>query len=431
MCKLCMRILFLCFLILFINQSVLFAAEDEGYFLNLKQKGQLISLGLIQDNEGVWYNIWICPGYVPPYKYAKKYFFKTGSDFGEYFHAEKYHDLARHSKNSYRWAYDDCIDNFIIEGVPKAWEGYFQAASNRTEKRVFGWWFAYPWAFMESTVESIVRIPIGLTGSVLGTAWATVVVPAYYMTNSTIKGVWHLSLDTITIPVISGTWNTIISPPLALIGQKPSLDRVDGFWVKALTNEQVLNLEYTGSPISQDDIVLLEQWGMILDTELKPYENEYAQVKDEAATAVKKIRDEAAPAIKKIKDEQAEKEKEIRDEQAEKELKIYEKESQHMENLRTDSDKQQMLTSLSERGFTVDRLKSLRSYLRKALQENGYVDEKKVDHLIDLLIKYPPYPPSVATDKSFQKKKKNPLSHKTDPVRRSVDIMKDVELPHH
>ena len=30
MCKLCVRILFLCLLMLFINQGVLFAAEDEA-----------------------------------------------------------------------------------------------------------------------------------------------------------------------------------------------------------------------------------------------------------------------------------------------------------------------------------------------------------------------------------------------------------------
>lgn len=395
--KLCMKIFFFCFLILFINQSVLFAAEDEGYFLNLKQKGQLISSGLIQDNEGVWYNIWVCPGYMPPYRYAKKYFYKTGSDFGEYFHTKKYSDLVDDSRKSYRWAFDDCIHDFIIEGVPKAWEKYFEAASKRTEKRVFGWWFAYPWAFMESTVESIIRIPFGLTGSVLGVGWATAVVPTYYMTNSSVKGLWHLSVNTVTIPMIGGTWNTIISPPLSLIGQKPSLDRVDGFWVKALTNEQVLNMEYSDSPvsISQDDIALLVQWGTILDDELKPYENQYAQIRKETAAATKKIVDY----------------------QKERESIIYEEESQHMKKLRTDSDKQQLLSSLSERGFTADRLKVLRSKLRETMQENGTVDDKRINRLIELLIKYPPSP---VNEKGFR-------SNKTDPIRRSLDVVKDID----
>lgn len=392
-----MRIILLGFVMLFINQTVLFAAEDEGYFLSLKQKGQLISLGQIQDNEGVWYDIRICPGYVPPYRYAREYFYKTGSDFAEYFHAKKYNDLVKESKDSYRWAFDNCIHDCIIEGVPKAWEDYFGAANNRVKKRVFGWWSAYPWALMESTVESVVRIPVCLAGSILGVGWGTVVVPSYYMTNSSIKGLWHLSVNTITLPVVAGTWNTIISPPLSLIGQKPSLDRVDGFYVKPLTNEQVSNMEYADSPISRDDIVLLEQWGMILDEELKPYEKQHIRIRNEVATARQKIIDY----------------------QKEKELQINEEASQHVNSLREYPTKQQLLNSLSERGFTADRLKALRHNIKETLQENGKVDDNKIDYIIELLIKYPP---SLSKEKGFG-------SNKTDPLRRTVDIMNDVKIP--
>jgi hypothetical protein len=396
MCRLCMRIIFICFLILFLNQSVLFAAEDEGYFLSLKQKGQLISLGQIQDNEGVWYDIWISPGYVSPYTYAKKYFYETGSDFAEYFHAKKYIDLAKLSEDSYRFAFDACINHCIIKGIPTAWEDNFESASKRTAKRVFGWWFAYPWAFMESTVDNVVRIPLCLTGSVLGIGVGTVVSPVYYMTNSSVKGLWHLSVNTITLPVIAGTWNTIISPPLSLIGQKPSLERVDGFWVKALTNEQALNLEYSESPISRDDIVLLQQWGVILDTELKPYENEQIQLRKETETARKKIMDY----------------------QKEKELKIRGEESQHVNNLRKEPDKQQLLNSLSERGFTANRLRALRSDINKTLKESGNTNDGQINHLINLLIQYPP---SLINEKDYRSK--------TDPFRRSVEIIKDVNVP--
>jgi len=408
MCRLLMRSLFLCFLLLFVYQGVLYGAEDDGYFLSLEQKGQLIALGRIQDNEGVWYNIWICPGYVPPYRYAKKYFYKTGSDFAEYFHAEKYNDLAKNSKDAYRWAFDDCIYEFIIEGIPRTWNNNFQSASIRTDKRVFGWWFAYPWAVMESTVESIVRLPLGITGSLLGTLCGTAVVPAYYMTNSSVKGLWHLSANTIILPVVAGTWNTIISPPLSLIGQKPSLSRVDGFWVKSLTDEQVLNIEYADSPISREDIVMLGQWGILLDTELKPYESE-----------LKQVRDEAAAAFKKIRDDQKEKEKIIINDQTAKEMKIGEKESRHVENLSNDPAKQQMIELLSEQGFTSARVRARRNDIRDILKEEG-VNENRIDHIIGLLMKYPP---SNSTEKGFRK-------NSTDPLRRSIDIIKDIEPPH-
>jgi hypothetical protein len=398
MCKICVRIVFLSFLILFINQGILFAGqEDEGYFLSLKQKGQLITYGQIQDDDGIWYNVWICPGYVPPYRYAKKYFYKTGSDFGEYFHTKKYKDLAKDSKDVYRWAFDDCIHDCIIKGVPKAWERYFATAGKRTKKRVFGWWFAYPWAFMESTVESIVRVPVCLTGTVLGTGWGTVGVPAYYITNSSVKGLWDLSVNTITLPVVAGAWNTIISPPMSLVGQKPSLDRVDGFWVRALTNEQVQNMAYADSPVTRDDMVSLGKWGIMLDKELSPYENEYAQVRKEASYAIEKIQYE----------------------QREKEKAIDEKESLHVDGLMADPEVQKLMKLLSEKGFTAARLTAMRDDLRESMQENEGIDKMRIYHIISLLIKYPP---SNATEKGFR-------SYKTDPLQRSADIMKNVELP--
>lgn len=389
---------FLCFLVAFMSQNLAWGGQDDGYFLSLKQKGQLISLGLIQDSDGVWYNVWVCPGYVPPYRYSKKYFYRTGADFDEYLHAKKYNDLADDSKDAYRWAFDDCVYKFIIKGIPKTWDTNFHNARTRTEKRVFGWWIAYPWAFMEATVESVARIPIGLTGSALASVWGTAIVPVYYMTNSGIKGVWHFSVHTVAIPTVASTWNTFISPPLSLFGQKPSMRRVDGFWVKSLTSEQVLEMEASDSHITNDDLNLLKQWGMALETALNPYEMEYAQ-----------IREEADESIKKIDNDRREKEK-----------KISEKETLRVDDLRKDDRTQQILKTLTESGFTADRMKKIRSEIRASLQETGLNDQKKINHIIDLLIKYPP---SQSTEKGFR-------SNKTDPVRRSVDIIKNVEVPH-
>ena len=41
-------------------------ADENGYFLSLRQKGQLIWLGDIYDQKENCYDIFICPGYVPP-----------------------------------------------------------------------------------------------------------------------------------------------------------------------------------------------------------------------------------------------------------------------------------------------------------------------------------------------------------------------------
>lgn len=393
------RGLLVCFLIVFMSQSPGWCDSDDGYFLSMEQKGQLISSGRIRDKNGVWYDIWICPGYVPPYRYAKKYFYKTGWDFGEYAHAEKYKDLARHSKDAYRWAFDDCIHKFIIKGIPNAWETHLQTAGHRTEKRVFGWWFAYPWAVMESTVESVARVPIGLTGTAVGTVWGTAAVPAYYMTNSSAKGIWHFSAQTVAVPAVSMTWNTIISPPMSLFGQKPSLSRVDGFWVKTLTHRQVSDMEASDlqAPTTRDDIVALEQWGITLETTLDPYAKEYARAADEAREAIRKIYAE----------------------RGRKQKLIAEKESERVDELKKEPGTQQMLKPLRGRGFTASRVNKSRSEIKTILQENGVTDQKRINRIIHLLLKYPP---STAIRDGFTRSK-------TDPVRRSVDIIKNVQIP--
>ena len=56
-------------------------ADDPGYFLSWQQKKQLTCLGRIQDASGTWYDVWICPGYAPPGRYAKDHFFAAGRDF--------------------------------------------------------------------------------------------------------------------------------------------------------------------------------------------------------------------------------------------------------------------------------------------------------------------------------------------------------------
>ena len=221
------------------------------------------------------------------------------------------------------------------------------------------------------------------------------------MTNSGIKGIWHFSLHTAAIPAVASTWNTIISPPMSLVGQKPSMSRVDGFWVKSLRSNQVSEIEASDSPITRDDLAVLKQWGMALETALDPYEKEYAQKKKETREAIKKINDNLKEQKKKIG----------------------EKEFIRVGDLRKDPNTQQIFKTLTERGFTTHRMKELQSEIRASLQENGVTDKKRVDHIIDLLMKYPP---SQSTEKGFK-------SNKTDPVRRSVDIIKDVkknrELP--
>jgi len=67
------------------------------FFLSLRQKGQLIWLGRIQDTFGNEYDIWIVPGYVVPAQRMAKYMGRTGDNFAEYVGREKYHDIRQQS----------------------------------------------------------------------------------------------------------------------------------------------------------------------------------------------------------------------------------------------------------------------------------------------------------------------------------------------
>ena len=68
-------------LVLVLGFAAFAQADDPGYFLSWQQKKQLMGLGRIQDASGTWYDVWICPGYAPPGRYAKDHFFEAGRDF--------------------------------------------------------------------------------------------------------------------------------------------------------------------------------------------------------------------------------------------------------------------------------------------------------------------------------------------------------------
>lgn len=260
-------------------------AEDPGYFLSWQQKKDLMNLGRIQDSEGTWYDVWICPGYSPPVRYAKEHLKKTGHNFHEYIEANKYHSLKEGSQACLTWALEDCGVGFTLKGIPRAWGRHFSVAHDRTQRRVFGWWLAYPWALMESTVETAFRGALGAAGTAGGIASGLAVVPAYHALDSAVAGTWNLGVNTLALPAAGVVWNTAISPPLALVGQKPSPSRVDGFWVTIVDSGRVPILQ-TPTP---EDAERLGQWGLLLLEETRPFEKERVEVDQKAAAQEEKF----------------------------------------------------------------------------------------------------------------------------------------------
>ena len=263
-------------------------ADDPGYFLSWQQKKDLLRLGRIQDSAGTWYDVWICPGYTPPTCYARDHVRKAGVNFHEYIEANKYHSLKEASKACFNWAFEECGLGFTVKGIPRAWGRHFSVAHERTQRRVFGWWMAYPWAFMESTVESTFRGALGTVGTVGGTVSGVAIVPAYHALDSAVAGVWNLSVNGVIIPSVGITWNTVVSPPLALVGQKPSESRVDGFWVTIVSS----GAEPGMLKLAPGEIELLGQWGLLLLKETQPFAEQRDQLGKEAGEKETQLRRE-------------------------------------------------------------------------------------------------------------------------------------------
>ena len=289
-------------------------ADDPGYFLSWQQKKQLTCLGRIQDASGTWYDVWICPGYAPPGRYAKDHFFAAGRNFREYFEANKYHMLKKGSSACFDWALQECGLGFTVKGIPRAWGRHFSVAQERTERRVFGWWLAYPWALMEASVETAFRGALGAAGTAGGIASGLAVVPAWHALDSAVAGTWNLGVNTIALPAVGIAWNTAVAPPLALVGQKPAESRVDGFWVTVVASGRTPG----DRPPTAAELDLLAQWGALLLRETDSFENERREIdrqeraqQAEYRRAMENASEKAREKRKRVHEQEGEKIREV------------------------------------------------------------------------------------------------------------------------
>lgn len=385
-----MKMAGLLMLTIFMGLTVEAVPDDPGYFLSWKQKKELMALGRIQDAAGTWYDVWICPGYKPPAVYARDSFKRAGSNFHEYLEANKYRSIKSNSSACFNWALHDCGLGFTLKGIPRAWSTSFSAANKRTQRRVFGWWLAYPWAIFESSVESAFRGVVGTVGTVGGVASGLVIVPGYHALDSAVAGVWNLGVNTIILPTVGITWNTVVSPPLALIGQKPAVSRVDGFWVTVVESGRLPEARQ----LTPEEVKLLSEWGLLLVKETQPY----------AAKREKSERDAA------LKQEQLYRDMTVAREEAHRQrAALVEEERAHIQHV--------IATNGMAASFAASELtqvsdpeceREIRRYL--TLQN---IPNVEINRLLELLRTY--HVPAVVVPVNVRKK--------TDPLQRSAEIV--------
>lgn len=359
------------------------AADDEtGYFLSLRQKGQLIGKGRIQDAAGRWYDVWICPGYADPSRYAWEHIRKSGRHFAEYGKPDKYRKAGRQSKDALKWGFDDCINDFVIEGVPKAWRRYMDTAAERTRRRVFGSVVAYPWATMEGIFNTTFRTVGGLGGMLVGTTAGLVCVPVWNALDSGVAGTGVFVAQGVAVPVSGYTWNTLISPPLALVGgPQPSPGRADGFWVRVV--------DPRGRPrdrLCDGELSAVVAWGVLLLTEVQPYLDRAQALAKDTGEKVAALQQEASREQRRLTDEAGRRAAQFRDAAGPEAV------------------------PLALKGGVADQVAS-------ALRRDASISEDDVQKILRLLNQYPPAvvsPPAPT------------LRPKTDPLRRGTEILKEV-----
>lgn len=219
---------------LLLMQSVSSPAEE--YFLDGMQRRELLMQGHITGRDGALYDVWIVPGYQVPGRRVRQGWAKAGKDLEDYGEAAYYDKAADTTRAVMRFARREALRDFALEGTARAWQRVTAQAAERTRRRVFGWWAAWPWAVIEGSAESAFRVGAGVPGSAVLWAGGAVATPAGFLAWPATAASWHALGEGTLLPAAAAGWNTIAAPPLALAGQQPAPERADGFWMKRLAD---------------------------------------------------------------------------------------------------------------------------------------------------------------------------------------------------
>ena len=255
-----------CILWMFLLSSSVSPEESQPYFLSWSQKGQLMLTGHIQEQE-VWYNVHLLPGYQPISHNSRRHLGDAGDNLLEYFQRKKYRDLINGSGDALIWGFNDALIG-TTEATGKAWVDSMVDAQSRVEKKVFGWWFAYPWAGLKASSLTVVNTLGGVGGAAAGTAWGLAGNPILRIVDSAGKATWNGGVGGIALPLLGAGWNTVLGMPMAIAGRRPAPSRLDAFWISR-TYVPASGKPSSGRSFSEDEMeaalaiaraVYNEQW---------------------------------------------------------------------------------------------------------------------------------------------------------------------------
>lgn len=257
----------LCWVLLLLLSSL---AEAGEYFLDGAQRKELLLYGRITGRDQAQYDIWVVPGYVPPSRHIETGWRAAGKDLQEYRKPEYFRQMKKSTRDVMRYARHEVLAEFALQGTGTAWREASVAAQERVRRRVFGWWLAWPWAVVEASAESVVRVGGGIPGGAALWAGGAVVTPLVYLAVPAGMSIGHALGEGVAYPLSAASWNTLVAPPLALAGEQPSAERADGWWMTRLQDPAEADIRARLAAWQhgwQDDPVLAGQRAALVERE--------------------------------------------------------------------------------------------------------------------------------------------------------------------
>jgi hypothetical protein len=368
-------------------------AENSGYFLSVDQKFQLFKYGYVQDQNSQWYNVYIVPGIHAPYYRVSGQYKKSFHSLSSYTNKMYYNRGYNFSRKVSDFSYNKIWKEFTLNGSKNAWKNSFEKASLAHEKKTFGWWLAYPWALLSSSVDNVVRIPLGTLGMGSTFLVAFPVSPIVFVGYPVVESSYYF-LEGSGYFISSVGWHVTIFPPLAIFAKKPSLSRVDGYWVRLVDSPNMMLLPDK----KLEEIV---DWGVFMNNKLNWITEEKLLVVSQHNNRLKKLR--AA-----LKEENRLFDLELS------QLNLKEKKS--VSNLSTKYVTNQVTKNLDFDKFPDYQFDTNKVYIRDIMNKRKFSQSEQVK-LLELIKKYP---------KPFNLTENDNKHEKTDPVQNSSEVINNV-----
>lgn len=335
-------------------------------FLSLKQRCELVLHGGVSDAAGDRHNVRLCPGYARPTHRAAEHFGASERAFAEYGQRETYRRMAELSGRAYRWGFGSCLRSFALSGTGQAWARRLAAAGDRARHDLLGRALRYPWAAVQATGESIVRVPAGLGGALVGAGAGTLAIPGYSLSRPGGRGLYEAAVHGVAAPACGYVWNTLVSLPLALVGRAPKAIRKPAAGPRPSAAQTGGGDTEEAPALGDMELENLATWALSLLKELQPYSDQREKVDRDRDDRVREIHQKAEAQTKEL----------------------YRKERDHYDDLLRSSRYRELLRRLGQGEFSPRRLAQQEEELDRILRHRGLNRAERQD-AIRLLHRYP------------------------------------------